>query len=117
MIAACSDCALVDIVCDEQIDTTAYPQLAMSQGLAYDDLDLADVPADKKAQAPYGDSGLFDVMNTCGPELSVNQNLRRVRAESSRRPPRHRRDACSMAWRCRFLTAQPSQDSRGIAEQ
>ena len=26
-----------------------------------------------------------------------NQNLRRVRAESSRRPPRHRRDACSMA--------------------
>ena len=26
--------------------------------------------------------------------------LRRVRAESSRRPPRHRRDACSMAWRC-----------------
>ena len=29
--------------------------------------------------------------------------LRRVRAESSRRSPRHRRDACSMAWRCRFL--------------
>jgi len=26
--------------------------------------------------------------------------LRHVRAESSRRPPRHRRDACSMAWRC-----------------
>ena len=26
--------------------------------------------------------------------------LRLVRAESSRRPPRHRRDACSMAWRC-----------------
>ena len=68
MIAACSDCALVDIVCDEQIDTTAYPKLAMSQGLQYDDLDLADVPADKKAQAPYGDSGLFDIMNTWGPE-------------------------------------------------
>ena len=29
--------------------------------------------------------------------------LRRVRAASSRRPPRHRRDACSMAWRYRFL--------------
>ena len=29
--------------------------------------------------------------------------LRCVRAESSR-PPRHRRDTCSMAWRCRFLT-------------
>ena len=36
--------------------------------------------------------------------------LRRLRAESPRRPPRHRRDACSMAWRCRFLTARPSQD-------
>ena len=32
--------------------------------------------------------------------------LRRVRADSSRRPPRHRRDACSMAWRCRFLAAR-----------
>ena len=27
-------------------------------------------------------------------------NLRRVRSESPRLPPRHRRDACSMAWRC-----------------
>ena len=42
---------------------------------------------------------------------------RRLRAESSRRPPRHRRDACSMAWRCRFLTARPSQDGRVIAEK
>ena len=30
--------------------------------------------------------------------------LRRVR------PPRHRCDACSMAWRCWFLAARPSQD-------
>ena len=29
--------------------------------------------------------------------LCGNQIIRRVRAESSRRPPRHRRDACSMA--------------------
>ena len=43
--------------------------------------------------------------------------FRRVRAESSRRPPRHRRDACSMAWRCRFLAARPSQDGRVIAEK
>ena len=43
--------------------------------------------------------------------------LRRVRAESSRRPPRHRRDACSMASRCRFLTPRPSQDGRVIAER
>ena len=43
--------------------------------------------------------------------------LRRVRAESPRRPPRYRRDACSMAWRCRFLAARTSQDSRAIAEK
>ena len=43
--------------------------------------------------------------------------LRRVRAESSRRSPRHRRDACSMAWRCRFLAARPSQVGRVIAEK
>ena len=46
--------------------------------------------------------------------------LRRVRAESSRdsrRPPRHRRDACSMAWRCRFLAARPSQHGLVIAEK
>ena len=42
--------------------------------------------------------------------------LRRVRAESSRRPPRHRCDACSTAWRCRFLTTRPSQHGRVIAE-
>ena len=43
--------------------------------------------------------------------------VRRVRAESSRRPPRRRRDACSMAWRCRFLAARPSQVGRVIAEK
>ena len=42
---------------------------------------------------------------------------RRVRAESSRRPPRHRRDACSMAWQCRFLAARLSQVGRVIAEK
>ena len=42
---------------------------------------------------------------------------RRLRAESSRRPPRHRRNACSMAWRCRFLTARRSQHGRVIAEK
>jgi hypothetical protein len=33
-----------------------------------------------------------------GPTCVKIKILRRVRAESSRRPPRHRRDACSMAW-------------------
>ena len=34
-------------------------------------------------------------------------NLRRV----------HRRDACSMAWRCRFLTARRNQRGHAIAEK
>ena len=42
--------------------------------------------------------------------------LRHVRAESSRRPPRHRRGACSMAWRCRFLTARPSQELSALVD-
>ena len=53
-----------------------------------------------------------EVVNTV--EIKI---LRRVRAESSRPPPRHRRDACSTAWRCEFLTARPSQDGRVIAEK
>ena len=53
--------------------------------------------------------------NDAGVEHCVEiKILRRVRAESSRRPPRHRRDACSMAWRCRFLAAPRSQHGRVI---
>ena len=55
----------------------------------------------------------IDTVKTCV-EIKI---LRRVRAEASRRPPRHRRDACSMAWRCRFLAARPSHDGRVIAEK
>ena len=40
-----------------------------------------------------------------------------LRPESSRRPPRHRRDACSMAWRCRFFAARRSQRGHVIAEK
>ena len=40
-----------------------------------------------------------------------------IRAASSRRPPRNRRDTCSMAWRCRFLTARRSQHARVVAEK
>ena len=35
----------------------------------------------------------------------------------SRRPPRHRGDACSMAWRCLFLTARRSQHGSVIADK
>ena len=42
-------------------------------------------------------------------DACVESSLRRVRPESPRPPPRHRRDTCSMAWRCRFLTARRSQ--------
>ena len=52
----------------------------------------------------------------CNPCVEI-KILRRVRAESSRRPPRHRRDACSMAWRCRFLAARRGQHGHVIAEK
>ena len=57
----------MDVVCDEEIDTAAYPQLAgkvNDEVDSYDDLDLADVPAEKKLQAPFGDSALFELMST-----------------------------------------------------
>ena len=43
--------------------------------------------------------------------------LRRVHSESSRRPPRHRRAACSMAWRCRFLAARRSHHGRATTKK
>ena len=43
--------------------------------------------------------------------------LRRVRPESPRRPPRHRRYIFSMAWRCRFLPARRKQRGDVIAEK
>ena len=73
----------------------------------------------------YLGTGLLSVMGTSFTFLPIAREmvarcveikiLRRV--QSSRRPPRHRRDACSMAWRCRFLTARPSQHGRVIAEK
>ena len=62
---------------------------------------------------PEGPDALADRVKICV-EIKV---LRPVRAESSRRPPRHRHDAGSMAWRCRFLAARPIQDGRAIAEK
>ena len=74
LIASCSDCAVVDVVCDEEIDTAAYPHLARQatdedgNPQKYSDLDLADVPAEKRIRAPYGDSGLFETMSIWTPE-------------------------------------------------
>ena len=54
----------------------------------------------------------FRSLDLCG-----NQILRCVRAESSRLPARHRRDACSTARRCRFLAARRGQGVRVVAER
>ena len=43
--------------------------------------------------------------------------LRRVRAESSRHPPCHRRDACSTAWRCGSYMTRFSHQDRVVAEK
>ena len=52
-----------------------------------------------------------------GLELCGNPSSRRVRADSSRQPPRHRRAACSMAWRCWFITAGRGQHGSIIAKK
>ena len=47
--------------------------------------------------------------------LNCRVDLHAIDATPTRlslRPPRHRRDACSIAWRCRFLTARRSQHGR-----
>ena len=67
----------------------------------------------EKACAAIGSNGKYGY-ESCPVWIKI---LRRVRAESPRRHPRHRRDACSMAWPCRFLAARPSQDGSGIAEK
>ena len=58
------------------------------------------------------DFDLYMMVDACV-EIKI---LRRVRAEPSRRLPHHRRHACSMAWRCRFLTARRNQHGQVIAE-
>ena len=60
--------------------------------------------------APFFE-GSVDSEYLCGNQIYGS------RPESPRRPPRHRRDACSMAWRCRFLTARRSQRGHVIAEK
>ena len=63
-----------------------------------------------------------DAVPDAGPDAAARACVeikisRRVRAESARRPPRHRCDAYSTAWRCRFLTARRSQHGSVIAEK
>ena len=47
----------------------------------------------------------------------VNSGAERCMNQIVATRPRHRRDACSIAWRCRFLAARPSQVGRVIAEK
>ena len=60
-------------------------------------------------------AGLYEMLAGAGICVEIKV-LRRVRADSSRRPPRHRRGARSTARRRRFLAARPSQGGRAIAE-
>ena len=94
---------------------------------ALSDRDLFDVGQRERvalAEALGNGSGddathrVCDLQQVARPTTCVKiKILRRVRTESSRRPARHRRDACSMAWRCRFLAARRSQDGHVIAEK
>ena len=52
-----------------------------------------------------------ELIVAAGADLCGNQNV------TACAPPRYRRDTCSMAWRCWFLTARRSQRGRIIAEK
>ena len=72
----------------------------------------------REEEARYGHQSL-EALSSLLPQIAcveIKLSLR-VSATAESWPPRHRRDACSMAWRCRFLTARPSQDGRAIAEK
>ena len=97
--------ALALFLCHERARGAASPWAAW----------LSTLPAEGLDGSAFGTSA--DVIAAAAATCVEINILRRVRAESSRRPPRHRRDACSMAWRCRFLAARPSQDGRVIAEK
>ena len=76
------------------------------------ELRVPSAPTDALLEIVGGDS----VEVAWAPPLSDGGAAVRSRAESKiLRPPRHRRDACSMAWRCRFPTARRSQRGRIIA--
>ena len=66
------------------------------------ELRVPSAPTDALLEIVGGDS----VEVAWAPPLSDGGAAVRSRVESKiLRPPRHRRDACSMAWRCRFLTS------------
>ena len=76
------------------------------------ELRVPSAPTDALLEIVGGDS----VEVAWAPPLSDGGAAVRSRAESKiLRPPRHRRDACSMAWPCRFLTARRSQRGQVIA--
>ena len=62
-----------------------------------------------------------DASRKASSSATFDQRMRYVRGKSNRRrpraPPRHRRDACSMAWRCRFSHRSTGQRGHVIAEK
>ncbi len=49
--------------------------------------------------------------------VRISRAIEQVKGCVEIKNSRHRRDACSMAWRCRFLAARPGQVGRVIAEK
>ena len=78
------------------------------------ELRVPSAPTDALLEIVGGDS----VEVAWAPPLSDGGAAVRSRAESKiLRPPRHRRDACSMARRCRCPTARRSPRGHAIAEK
>ena len=78
---------------------------------------IHDEPEHAQDDERRGIGGDMEVRRQLADDLCINQFSGRVSTSAGSWPPRHRRDACSMVWRCRFLTARSSQDGRVIAEK
>ena len=107
-------------VCEALTDKTS---ISHANYLAPNLIYLADAEIDEQAFNYFFGSSVIEYAKFYSELWGANvatcveiKTLRRS-AESSHRPPRHRCDACSTAWRCRFPTARPSQDGRVIAEK
>ena len=76
----------------------------------------ADVESEQEDDVAWSDDAASDD-DDVDDDVTRCVEIKSFTARSSRRPQRHRRDTCSMAWRCRFLAARPSHDGRVIAEK
>ena len=109
-------CRRIDGVDDVQATSTPSPRRSQRRGKATSRTPRKRTGARKiqascesaRARSRRHLSSIWSVACAAATCVEISM-LRRLRAESSRCPPRHLHDTCSTALRCRFLTARRGQ--------